>query len=311
MSYFYCIKKNGNNRELNCLKEAVMKNLVVNWHITEKCNYHCKFCFAKWNRQNEIWDNLDNAKSVLDNLYSYWKSDYRLNFVGGEPLLFSSKIIPVMEYAITLGMNISVQTNGTNLELLKPVIKSISQIGVSIDSWNHERNISIGRCCGNKSLSKEELKSKLDLLRDAGGTFKLKINTVISEWNWDDIVIPQMQELDCNRIKILKQMPFGNSKGITQEQFYFFLRNNYCKSLPIYIEDNDLMTESYLMISPNGKLFQNGSFNEYTYSESLLMTDFLDALKQISFDIDKFQARYVSDRTNQIIQEAFSRNKTA
>ena len=137
-----------------------MKNLVVNWHITEKCNYHCKFCFAKWNRQNEIWDNLDNAKSVLDNLYSYWKSDYRLNFVGGEPLLFSSKIIPVMEYAITLGMNISVQTNGSNLELLKPVIKSISQIGVSIDSWNHERNISIGRCCGNKSLNKEELKSK-------------------------------------------------------------------------------------------------------------------------------------------------------
>ena len=45
--------------------------------------------------------------------------------------------------------------------------------------------------------------------------------------------------------------------------------------------------------------------------QSLLMTDFLDALKQISFDIDKFQARYVSDRTNQIIQEAFSRNKTA
>ena len=24
-----------------------MENLVVNWHITEKCNYHCKFCFAK------------------------------------------------------------------------------------------------------------------------------------------------------------------------------------------------------------------------------------------------------------------------
>ena len=26
----------------------------------------------------------------------------------------------------------------------------------------------------------EELKSKLDFLRDAGGTFKLKINTVVS-----------------------------------------------------------------------------------------------------------------------------------
>ena len=39
-----------------------MKNLVINWHITEACNYHCKFCFAKWNHKNEIWENFDNAK---------------------------------------------------------------------------------------------------------------------------------------------------------------------------------------------------------------------------------------------------------
>ena len=288
-----------------------MENLVVNWHITEKCNYHCKFCFAKWNHQDEIWDNFDNVKSILEKLHSIWKSGYRLNFVGGEPLLFPEKILPVMKYATGLDMDISVQTNGTNLEILEPIIRNISQIGISIDSWNNDKNKRIGRCCGTKALTKGELLAKINLLRNAGGTFKLKINTVVSEWNWDDIVVPQMKELGCNRIKILKQMPFGNSKGISQEQFYTFLRNNYREALPIYIEDNELMTESYLMIAPNGKLFQNGNKNNYVYSESLLTTDFSDALEQINFDIEKFDSRYRSDNTDLILKAVFSKEKIA
>ena len=288
-----------------------MKNLVVNWHITEMCNYHCKFCFAKWDHQDEIWDDFDNAKAILDNIHSIWEPGFRLNFVGGEPLLFPSKIMPVMEYAIKLGMDVSAQTNGTNIEILKPVVKYISQIGISIDSWNHEKNKSIGRFYGNKTLSKEDLTSKINKLRDAGGTFKLKINTVVSEWNWDDTVIPQMEALNCNRIKILKQLPFGSSKGITQEQFYAFLRNNYSENLPIYIEDNDLMTESYLMIAPNGKLFQNGNSESYVYSDSLLSTEFTEAMKQINFDINKFDSRYTTDKTESILEAAFAIKKTA
>ena len=106
-------------------------------------------------------------------------------------------------------------------------------------------------------------------------------------------------------------MPFGNSKGISQEQFYTFLRNNYREELPIYIEDNELMTESYLMIAPNGKLFQNGNKNNYVYSESLLTTDFSDALEQINFDIEKFDSRYRSDNTDLILKTVFSKEKIA
>lgn len=288
-------------------KDAVMENLVVNWHITEKCNYQCKFCFAKWDNQNEIWNSFDKAKSILDNLYSIWKPNFRLNFVGGEPLLFPSKIIGIMKYAISLGMNISVQTNGTNLEILAPIIRNISQIGISIDSWDSGRNRIIGRCCGKKTLNKDTLLKKINILRNAGGKFKLKINTVVSEWNWDDVVIPQMKALGCNRIKILRQMPFGTSKGILDEQFYTFIRCNYRKFLPIYIEDNDLMTESYLMIAPDGKLFQNGDSGNYFYSENLLLTDFMVAIKQINFDIEKFDTRYKSDKTNLILKTVFEK----
>lgn len=282
-----------------------MNNLVINWHITEKCNYHCRFCFAKWNNQNEIWNSFDKAKSILDNLYSIWKPTYRLNFVGGEPLLFPTKIIPIMKYAISLGMNISVQTNGTNLEMLASIIRSISQIGISIDSWDSERNKIIGRCYGAKTLNKDALLHKINLLRKAGGTFKLKINTVVNEWNWDDVVIPQMEELGCNRIKILRQMPFGISKGISEEQFHTFIKCNYRETLPIYIEDNDLMTESYLMIAPDGKLFQNTLSGKYVYSNSLLSTKFMDAIRQINFDIEKFDSRYKSDKTDLILKKVF------
>lgn len=280
-------------------------NLVINWHITEKCNYHCKFCFAKWNKQEEVWDDFAKSKVILDRLHEEWKPGYRLNFVGGEPLLFKDKLIPVMEYAASLGMDLSVQTNGTNLEVLEPVIKYISQIGISIDSWDAESNIEIGRCCGNKTLSIEDVKDKILFLRKAGGNFKLKINTVASEWNWKDTVVPQMKEIGCDRIKILRQMPFGTSKGITDFQFYSFINKNFDFNLPVYIEDNDVMTESYLMIAPNGKLFQNGNGKNYIYSDSLVEVDFNTALKQINFDLEKFGERYKSDKTMEIVAKAF------
>ena len=288
-----------------------MNNLVVNWHITEKCNYQCKFCFAKWDNQNEIWISFDKAKFILENINSIWKPSYRLNFVGGEPLLFPTKIIPIMKYAISLGMNISVQTNGTNLEILVPIVRNISQIGISIDSWNSEKNKNIGRCCGAKTLNKDTLLYKINLLRNAGGDFKLKINTVVNEWNWDDVVIPQMEELGCNRIKILRQMPFGSAKGISEEQFYTFIRCNYRERLPIYVEDNDLMRESYLMIAPDGKLFQNTPEGDYVYSASLLSTNFSDAIKQINFDIEKFDSRYKSDKTDLILKTVFGNGTIA
>ncbi len=288
-----------------------MNNLVVNWHITERCNYQCRFCFAKWNNQNEIWNSFDKAKFILENINSIWKPSHRLNFVGGEPLLFPTRIIPIMEYAIALGMNISVQTNGTNLEILAPLVRNISQIGISIDSWDSERNKIIGRCCGVKTLNKDILLYKINSLRNAGGDFKLKINTVVNEWNWDDVVIPQMEELGCNRIKILRQLPFGISKGISDEQFYTFIRCNYRETLPIYVEDNDLMTESYLMIAPNGKLFQNTSTGDYVYSASLLSTNFSDAIKEINFDIEKFDSRYKSDKTDFILKKVFGTKNTA
>ena len=44
-----------------------MTNLVVNWHITEACNYKCFYCFAKWqkNENKEIIHNNEKSYNQL------------------------------------------------------------------------------------------------------------------------------------------------------------------------------------------------------------------------------------------------------
>jgi radical S-adenosyl methionine domain-containing protein 2 len=70
----------------------------------------------------------------------------------------------------------------------------------------------------------------------------------------------------------------------------------------IFVEDNDTMTESYLMVSPDGRLFQNGS-EEYTYSRPLTEVSFADALSDIKFDSEKFESRYATWPTQNAVNE--------
>jgi radical S-adenosyl methionine domain-containing protein 2 len=60
------------------------------------------------------------------------------------------------------------------------------------------------------------------------------------------------------------------------------------------------MTQSYLMIAPNGCLFQNGG-SEYRYSRPLMETPFEEALKDINFSAEKFFSRYTSTATDAIL----------
>ena len=43
---------------------------VVNYHITGSCNYHCTYCFGKFDRQKD--PSFDDAKSIIDNIAGYF-----------------------------------------------------------------------------------------------------------------------------------------------------------------------------------------------------------------------------------------------
>lgn len=312
----------------------IQKFVVINWHITEACNYHCKFCFAKWNKPVEIWSNPDNVQKVLSNISQHFRSQgifkIRLNIVGGEPVLFPERLWNVVKIACKYGMKISIITNGSHLENIRPFAHMISQVGISVDSLEHQTNMEIGRECGGKTISFEQLYQKIECIRKINSDIKFKLNTVVNEFNYNEVLVESFAKLRVHKWKILRQMPFSGNKGVSDYQFYAFIKNNYKEDLMrsnapsvlsfslafdvgrsndssskqvIFIENNDDMTESYLMISPDGRLFQNGG-DEYSYSRPLTDVSLADALSDIKFDSTKFDNRYEIKLTTDAVNEA-------
>lgn len=55
-------------------------------------------------------------------------------------------------------------------------------------------------------------------------------------------------------------------------------------------ENNDAMTTSYVMVTPDGCLYQNTE-GKYTYSDPVLAVGVEEALRQTGFNYDKFRRR--------------------
>ena len=286
------------------------KSIVINWHVTEICNYDCKHCFAKWGRQHEIWNDVNQIEHIIKGITHHVETTnmgpkhFRLNIVGGEPIMSPDNLWNVVKTANDYSVDVSMITNGSQLEVIRPFARMISQVGISIDSFKHETNLKIGRVCNGKTLSFQEINEKIKFVQETNPKLKIKINTVVNKYNFSERMLPSIMTLNPNKWKILRQMPFGDNKGISDFMFYSFIRNNYRESdranesCEITIEDNNAMTESYLMISPDGRLFQNGN-TSYSYSRPLTEVSFTEALSDIKFDESKFDGRYDGSFTQQ------------
>ena len=86
---------------------------------------------------------------------------FRLNIVGGEPVLQPEKLWNVVKTAKKYGAEVSMITNGSHLEVIRPFAHMISRVGISIDSFYPETNIKIGRACNGETLFFEDLEEKI------------------------------------------------------------------------------------------------------------------------------------------------------
>lgn len=153
-------------------KKPYVEDLVINWHITEACNYHCRYCYATWQRQTGQLDIVrDETASftLLQTLWDFFRPDnisnplhktlhwsrVRLSIAGGEALLYPRQVIAIASYARQLGMRVSLITNGSLLpqgEELTVLAQQLNILGLSLDSFSIENNLIIGRA-GSKQQS--------------------------------------------------------------------------------------------------------------------------------------------------------------
>lgn len=295
-----------------------LDELVLNWHITEACNYRCGYCYAKWNiseTENDLCNNEISTEILLKDLYRFfspsnhsnplarwlsWKS-VRLNLAGGEPTLYKKKLPTIIQMADEIGFNVSMITNGSLLDddLIKRIIPKVSLLGISVDSTTHITNEEIGRVQGDKkTLSQNCLEHIIKTSRDINPTIQIKINTVVNNINCDEDMTQLLSNLNPDRWKVLRVLPnISNSYSIPDKCFSKFVERHLKFAKIMSVEDNDDMTESYIMIDPYGRFFQNQGQNQqqgYLYSQPITKVGSANAFRQISFNYKKFISRYKS-----------------
>ena len=153
------------------------KELVVNWHITEACNYKCDYCFAKWDSNSKevlhspikietLIEQIDNIRHVLNksNKNVYF-DQLRLNLVGGETFLYGKQLKNIINLAKKYNFRLSAISNGSlfNEIDMKFIAQNFSSLGVSVDSINEYTNAAIGRTSkqntANSNMRCDSLKS--------------------------------------------------------------------------------------------------------------------------------------------------------
>lgn len=242
-----------------------MKPHVINYHITNQCNFHCTYCFAKCH-QNALPSPL--AGQVIDSICDYFSENEiengRINISGGEPLLYPY-LDAIIDYIASKNIKLSIITNGSLLteERVKKWEGKIETIGISIDAKSKKGNQMIGRWNEN-TPSWEHFRKIADAIHQSG--IELKINTIVSKMNLEEDLLSVYQELMPNRLKFLclHVLDHVNEDAIallpTSEEFDCFVKKNrYDLNCKVVIEGPHSMQNSYLMIDPNGEVYSNSN----------------------------------------------------
>lgn len=290
--------------------------LVLNWHLTEACNYGCKYCYAAWNEsscQRELIHDAQRVQRLLSELYQFfqpgncsnplarrfsWRS-VRLNLAGGEPLLYADKLQEVVRKARNLGFEVSMISNGSNLtaELMHKLAPQLTWLGISIDSACPTTNGAIGRLDRHgRMLDLASMVSILGKARQFNPDLRLKLNTVVNKLNQREDFHRLIQRFDPDKWKVLRMLPVVNqSLAVSNQQFSEFVVRHQALASILCAEDDKDMRESYLMIDPQGRFFQNIPLIEgqgYVYSKPIIEVGAEAAFSEIAFDFERFSARY-------------------
>lgn len=289
-----------------------LSELVINWHITEACNYRCRYCYAHWaGSGRELLYNAPATAQMLENLWQYFhpqnlanplrrKMDWqgvRLNLAGGEPLLYPERVLQILSAARDIGFTTSLITNGSLLspELSQQLAPHLSLLGVSLDSGNSNINRQIGRQSRHGHLlTIEQLEDVINAAKHWNPTLQIKLNTVVNALNCHEDLSALVRRLAPQRWKVLRMLPVVTDELIVSaSDFQGFVARHQPLGDILCAEDNTEMVESYVMIDPLGRFFQNAlGQSSYRYSCPIPDVGVDLAFAAVGMDPAKFCARY-------------------
>ena len=285
--------------------------LVINLHLTEKCNFSCNYCYATWGKplaNKELHRQKGSIDELIKMLSLYFLSpnpilnkmkynQVRINFAGGEPMMLGDKFTSAIKQAKKNGLRTSVITNGYYLtdDFLNSNSSLLDMIGISFDSVSTKTAQEIGRCSSKgNTVELDDLMRISKKYKSVNPSGKLKINTVVNSINVNECMNEAITAIAPDKWKVLRVLPVYKSiVPVVDKKYMDFLERHKNLANIQVAEDNVTLQLSYLMINPSGRFFQNKEIgNGYKLSEPILDVGVEEAIKSIDFDIDMFLDRY-------------------
>ena len=274
---------------------------IINFHITDACNYTCKHCFADFKMKDLP---LKDAKKVVDSIETFFLENEidngRINIAGGEPLMYRH-LDEIIDYIAEKNIKVSIITNGSRLteERIADWSGKVAMIGISVDAINADTNIHIGRCDALKTTNDlEHLIKMAEAIHKAG--IKLKINTVVSKANLDEDMLSIYKAMKPDRLKLIYIHVVHNVNEWPEtmdliptvgEYNQFVEKNRYDEDCEVVLERPMEMANSYFMINPHGEVYINAFGLEKKYG-SALYEPLSEIFARLPFDMEKFKLRY-------------------
>lgn len=120
--------------------KSVFTNSKLHLHLTNKCNMRCPHCYMNAGEGYKDELSTDEIKELISNFNKVGGT--HLSITGGEPVV-RSDFSEIVEYADSLGMTISVFSNGTlwSDELIEKIAKcNVEGVQISLDGYDEESN---------------------------------------------------------------------------------------------------------------------------------------------------------------------------
>jgi len=176
------------------------------WEVTNACNLRCEQCHASSGKPLPSELDTEEGKRLLDSIATI--REFRmLTLAGGEPLL-RPDIFELVAHARSLGLGISIATNGTLLT--SEMAREFKKMGVA--------NIAIGLNANDEFIHEQITrvpgsfeKSKRAVYATAEAGMNLQINTTVMKENQEAIpgLLNFASEVDAQIVLLYQLVPEG------------------------------------------------------------------------------------------------------
>ena len=274
---------------------------AVNFHFWIPCNMSCGYCFATFDDvRGDLPKGFLPKAQVLDVIRALALAGFdKINFVGGEPSA-CPWLDELIDLSCDLGLTVSMVTNGARVDRnwLNRMAGKLNWLGLSMDSLIDETNRRIGRTVNGLPMSADRYAALCADIHAAG--IRLKVNTVVSAFNHDEDLAGFVNEAKPERWKIFQALPVAGQNDANFDRFRvtlarfeaFVARQAEGLHVPAVLvpENNEAMRDSYVMVDPLGRFFNNAT-GAHFYSQPILQVGALTAFAQVQPSFKKFLAR--------------------